>query len=162
MGIVNVDFGTKQIVEAPLYTMEQVEQAIAVLEGFITDNLIEKENNISNALQILLHDIEDATDEEIAADPLRTVQRIRSLRQKRRDIKNLKELQAKVKKNFTPGTVKDAIVKLEQHSEKVERGSSDEFYKNCLQRKTLTNKSLIRSSRLLKEHDEDGNETLPL
>lgn len=154
-GIIRVDFGAKQVIEAPMYNEDQVYGAIAVLEGFLKDDLKQKELDINNALQIWDHDLEDMTDEELdKCDAVAALKRRRALRQNRRQIKSLQDLQYKVKKTITIGNINNVVNVTSQHSEKMEKGSCDAFFENSVARKSLENKTLLKNSRIKVEEDK--------
>ena len=147
--IIKVDFSAKQVIESAAFTPEQVYNAIAVLQGFMNDDLKQKELDINNALQIMDHDLEDMTDEELdGCDGIAILKRRRTLRVQRRSIKELQGLQEKTKNNITIGNMTDLAKKTEQHEEKCSKGSADAFFSNSLARKALSNKTLLKNSRI--------------
>ncbi|MEG1519324.1 MAG: hypothetical protein RR358_05920 [Cetobacterium sp.] len=149
MDIIKVDFNTKQVIEEPACSLEEVTNAIVTLKAFIDDNFRDKELSISSGLQVLMHDIEDASDEQLEEDSVNTLKRIRLLRKKRREIKNLSDLKKSILNIKTASSVITTLNCLvESKTKKYTEGSTHTYYTNTLNRKAIKNKTLIKNSRL--------------
>lgn len=147
--LIKVDFQAKQVVEAPTYTIDEVCNAIEILKNFLREDFRQKELDISNALQIMDHDLEDMSDAEInEIDAVAVLKRRRILRTNRRDIKNQEILQERIKKQLPTSLMNNIANSAEQFMTKVEEGSSDKFYSNSINRSNLKNKVLLKNSRI--------------
>lgn len=149
MDMIKVDFNTKQVIEEPTYSLEEVTNAIVTLKAFMDDNFRDKELSVSSALQVLIHDIEDASDEQLGENSVNTLKRIRLLRKKRREIKNLSDLKKSILNHKGMSAAITFINDLvENKTKKYEKGSCDTYYNNTLDREGIKNKALIKNSRL--------------
>ncbi len=143
--VIKVDFKAKQVIEASNYTEEQVLGALELLRNFTAERINDKEKDITTALQVMDHDIEDMTDEQIEESAVPVLKRRRALRESRRDIKGLAALQKKIAAVVSVGTLTSLIKVTEEHISK--GGSTDRFFEGTIKRKDRTNKILIRNSR---------------
>lgn len=147
--LIKIDFTAKQVIETSNYSVEEVHNALTVLKGFLQDDLKQKELDINNALQIMDHDLEDMSDEEInSCDATAILKRRRSLRVNRRKIKEAQELQNKLKNIIVTSKIVDAEHMTGQHEDKCDRGSCDKFFNGSINRPSLKNKNLLKNSRI--------------
>lgn len=147
--LITVDFDSKQLKDSPLYSEDQVYGALEIIYSFMNEDLKQKKDNMANALQIMMHDIENVEDEDFnTINSEQVLKRIRTLRKGYREVKQLEFLQNKLKKELNATTIKEIKKKKDSHCESIQRGSCDLFYENSVKNEKFSNNTLQKFSRL--------------
>lgn len=135
--LTRVDFKNKRkqdFIEEPEVTREEFVEAVEKVNTFMKTNHKAKADQYSALEQVMLHTIEDASEDKLVENAVDLILSLHDIRNTRRDMKQCQELKEVAAKKLNVANSSHLVNEVKQKTAYQDQGSSEKYYQGKVRR----------------------------